>query len=112
MTRIAYFDCLAGASGDMILGALLDAGASEADLRRELQALHLPGFQIHSRIVLKNGLKAVKVDVLVEDDTTERTLPQILNILADSKLPAEVRTQAAAICRRLGEVEAKIHGQP
>ncbi len=112
MTRIAYFDCLAGASGDMILGALLDAGVPEADLRRELEALHLPGFQIHSRIVLKNGLKAVKVDVLVEDETTERTLPQILNILADSKLPAEVRTQAAAICRRLGEVEAEIHGQP
>jgi hypothetical protein len=112
MTRIAYFDCLAGASGDMILGALLDAGAPEADLRRELQALHLPGFQIHSRIILKNGLKAVKVDVLIDDETTERTLPQILNILADSTLPEEVRTQAAAICRRLGEVEAGIHGQP
>lgn len=112
MTRIAYFDCLAGASGDMILGALLDAGVPEADLRRGLEALDLPGFQIHSRTVQKNGLKAIKVDILVEDETTERTLPQILNILAASKLPEEVRTQAAAICRRLGEVEAGIHGQP
>ena len=110
--KIAYFDCIAGASGDMILGALLDAGLSEADLRQGLAALNLAGFDLNTYPVNKNGLRAIKVDVLIEDDVIERTLGEILKLLADSKLPERVRVRSSAICRRLGEVEAGIHGVP
>jgi len=110
--KIAYFDCIAGASGDMILGALLDAGLSEADLRQGLATLNLAGFDLNTYPVNKNGLRAIKVDVLIEDNVKERTLGEILKLLADSKLPERVRVRSSAICRRLGEVEASIHGVP
>jgi pyridinium-3,5-bisthiocarboxylic acid mononucleotide nickel chelatase len=110
--RIAYFDCIAGASGDMILGALLDAGLPEAELRQALMALDLPGFDLKSYPVDKNGLRATKVDVLVNDEAAERSLGQILDLIAASRLPEVIRSQAGAICRRLGEVEARIHNLP
>jgi uncharacterized protein (TIGR00299 family) protein len=110
--RIAYFDCIAGVSGDMILGALLDAGLAEDELRQALMALDLPGFELKSYFVEKNGLRATKVDILVQDETTQRSLAQILDLLASSRLPEAIRTQAGAICRRLGEVEARIHNLP
>jgi pyridinium-3,5-bisthiocarboxylic acid mononucleotide nickel chelatase len=110
--RIAYFDCIAGASGDMILGALLDAGLPEAKLRQALLALDLTGFELNSYPVQKNGLHATKADILVEDETNSRTLAQILDLLAASRLPEAIRTQAVTICSRLGEVEASIHNLP
>jgi uncharacterized protein (TIGR00299 family) protein len=110
--KIAYFDCIAGASGDMILGALLDAGLPEAVLRQELAVLNLPGFDLKMTYVLKGSLRATKVDLLIEDETTERTLAEILDVLEASQLSDEIRAQAVTICRRMGAVEASIHDQP
>lgn len=108
--RIAYFDCIAGASGDMILGALLDAGLQEEMLRQQLTTLQLGDFDLRCRRVLKNGFSAIKVDVVVADDVPARRLPEIEAILVASNLPPVIKDQATSIFRRLGEVEANIHG--
>ncbi len=109
---IAYFDCIGGASGDMLLGALLDTGLPLERLRADLSLLRLPGFDLRARTVHKNGFRATKVDVLVTDEATERHLPEIEAVIRSSGLPAALRRQATAIFRRLGEAEARIHGLP
>jgi len=108
--KIAYFDCIAGASGDMILGALIDAGLPEAALRERLTALKLVDFELRSRRVQKHTFSATKVDVIVAKDVPERHLADILAIVDESELPAAIRAQATAIFRRIGEAEAAIHG--
>ncbi len=108
--KIAYFDCIAGASGDMILGALLDAGLAEATLREKLAALRLADFDLQSRRVVKNGFQATKVDVIVRDDVPERHLGDIERIIRESDLPPTVQERAMTIFCRLCEVEAGIHG--
>jgi uncharacterized protein (TIGR00299 family) protein len=110
--KIAYFDCIAGASGDMILGALLDAGLSEARLKEQLSRLHLPGFDLHSQRVVKQGFSAIKVDVQVADELRERRLAEIRTVVQESDLADEIKTQAISIFDKLGQVEAEIHGLP
>ncbi|MDQ1301235.1 MAG: pyridinium-3,5-bisthiocarboxylic acid mononucleotide nickel chelatase, partial [Chloroflexota bacterium] len=108
--KIAYFDCIGGASGDMILAALLDAGLPLATLQERLAALHLADFTLNTRRVSKNGFSATKVDVVVADDVPERHLAEITAIIAASDLAAGIQDQANAIFRRMAEVEAGIHG--
>ncbi|MFV1986796.1 MAG: nickel pincer cofactor biosynthesis protein LarC [Gemmatimonadota bacterium] len=108
--KIAYFDCIAGASGDMILGALVDAGLPADTLRNRLDDLHLDGFELRTRKVSKNGFQATKVDVVVEDDATVRHLPQIVAIIEGGDLSRAVKDAANAIFHRIVETEAGIHG--
>lgn len=108
--KIAYFDCIGGAGGDMILGALLDAGLPLAELRTRLAALRLPDFELRTQRVNKNGFSALKVDVRVADDAPERHLAEITAIVDGSDLAPSIKAQANAIFRRLAEVEAGIHG--
>lgn len=110
--KIAYFDCIAGASGDMLLGALIDAGLSEHALKEQLAGLHLEGFTLECRRVSKNGFGATKVDVHISGDVPERRLNDIIALIQDSDLPPDLIDKALAIFRRLGEVEAEIHGVP
>jgi uncharacterized protein (TIGR00299 family) protein len=108
--KIAYFDCIAGASGDMILGALVDAGLAEETLRKRLAALRLDDFELQIRRVVKNGFQATKVDVHVRDDVPERHLGDIEKVIRGSDLPPDTQERAMAIFGRLCEVEAGIHG--
>jgi uncharacterized protein (TIGR00299 family) protein len=108
--KIAYFDCIAGASGDMILGALLDAGLPQENLRKGLNALKLDDFDLQIQRVVKNGFSATKVDVIVADDVPVRHLPDIEAIIQKSDLPASIKNQALTIFQRMGAVEAEIHG--
>jgi uncharacterized protein (TIGR00299 family) protein len=108
--NIAYFDLISGASGDMILGALIDAGLSETKLREDLAALQLADFDLKIHRVNKNGFSATKADVLVKDDVPARHLPDIEAIITQSKLPRHIQQKANAIFHRLGSVEAGIHG--
>jgi len=108
--KIAYFDCLAGASGDMILGALLDAGLSDQDLLQGINALDISGFDLNIQTVYKNDFRATKADILVEDSVTERRLPDIEAIVQDSDLPEDIKNKSIAIFQRIGAVEAEIHG--
>ncbi len=110
--KIAYFDCIAGASGDMILAALLDAGLPEARLRQGLESLHLDEFVLACRKTVKNGFSATRVEVKVADRVHERRLPDIEAVIAGSDLPGPLQDKARAIFRRLVEVEAGIHNLP
>ncbi|HIE58179.1 MAG TPA: nickel pincer cofactor biosynthesis protein LarC [Anaerolineales bacterium] len=108
--KIAYFDLIAGASGDMMLGALVDAGLPVDRLLTGLAALDLDDFDLRIRRVRKNGFSATKVDVLVSDELTERRLPEIKAIITASDLPAALQERALAVFERMGRVEAGIHG--
>ena len=110
--RIAYFDCFSGISGDMTLGALLHAGLDEAGWRAELLKLNVPGYEIKTRMVLKEGISGVDVDVVLseEDQGHGRHLSDIEAILSQSGLSERVKTHALGAFKRLANAEAKIHG--
>lgn len=110
--RLAYFDCFSGISGDMTLGALVDAGCAVERLRDELSALPVPGWELAADKVWKNGMAATYVRVTTDDQAKHRSLSAILEILEKSTLAASVRERAAAIFRRLGEAEASVHDVP
>lgn len=128
--RIAYFDCPSGAAGDMILGALVDAGVPFEALQEGLAKLRLPGWSLERREVMKGAFRATKVDVHVHDHDhaagadhhhdhdhhhghhphPDRHLHDILALLDASDLPAPVKANAKRIFTRLGEAEARVHG--
>ncbi len=110
--RTAYFDLIAGASGDMLLGALVDAGLALSCLQEGLDALHLPGFELTQARVLRGAFSAIKVDVRVTDHVTARHLAEIEALLDASALPAHIRERARRVFRRIVEVEAGIHNIP
>ena len=107
--RIAYVDLVSGASGDMLLGRLVDAGLPFDQLQRALDALHLPGFELTRERVMRGAFAATKVDVQVTDHATSHHLSDIEEVLDASALAAEVRERARRIFRRMIEVEAGIH---
>jgi pyridinium-3,5-bisthiocarboxylic acid mononucleotide nickel chelatase len=110
--KLAYFDCFSGISGDMALGALVDAGCDVQHLRAELERLNVPGWQLSAEKVWKNGMAATYVKVETEDQQKHRSLAAILQILSNSQLAAPVRERAAAIFQKLGEAEARVHNVP
>jgi uncharacterized protein (TIGR00299 family) protein len=121
--RLAYFDCPSGASGDMILGALVDAGVPFETLERELAGLGVAGYHLERHEVMKAGFRATKVDVHLEGHDREpgasdhhpvghRGLAEILGILGQSRLPLPVREMATRVFRRLVDAEARVHGTP
>jgi uncharacterized protein (TIGR00299 family) protein len=110
--KLAYFDCFSGISGDMTLGALVDAGCAVEHLRAELSGLQVPGWELTAEKVWKNGMAATHVRVKTEDQSKHRSLSAILEILEKSKLAPRVREWAGAIFRRLGEAEARVHDVP
>ena len=110
--RTLYFDCVAGASGDMILAALLAAGLDERALRDRLAALRIPGFDLQVERVQKNGIGATRVEVIVDDDAPERHLRDLVAVVEMADLPPRVKEQSIAVLRRIGEVEAGIHAAP
>ena len=113
---IAYFDCFSGVSGDMTLGALLACGADDAEFevefRRRLAGLHVPGYELKVQRVVRQGITATDVDVvLLEDEQGHgRHLSDIAALLEQSTLPEAVRRNALAVFTRLADAEAKIHG--
>src|SRR5207248_36903 len=110
--KLAYFDCFSGISGDMTLGALVDAGCPVEHLRSELHGLQVPGWELSAEKVWKNGMAATYVKVRTEDQQKHRSLSGILKILKDSKLAAPVRDRASAIFTKLGQAEARVHDVP
>ena len=110
--KLAYFDCFSGISGDMALGALVDAGCDVERLRAELRGLQVPGWELSAEKVWKNGMAATYVKVKSADQQKHRSLSTILEILQKSQLAPQVRDRAAAIFQKLGEAEARVHDVP
>jgi len=107
--RVAYFDCFAGISGDMILGALLDAGLCFNDLQKQLKLLGIDGYEISTNSVTKSGFAATKVDVQVSEKQPHRHLQDVEKIIRDSHLSDSVKSKALTVFDKLAEAEAKVH---
>jgi uncharacterized protein (TIGR00299 family) protein len=137
MSRILYFDCFSGISGDMALGAFLDAGLPLEDVKRALGSLAVAGYHIHADRVLRAGVSATKFTVHEHDHDHQshhshehehaahpshghehaphhphRSLPEIFKLIDGSALSAAGRDRAKALFQRLGEAEAAIHQMP
>jgi pyridinium-3,5-bisthiocarboxylic acid mononucleotide nickel chelatase len=108
--KIAYLDCSSGVSGDMLLGALVDAGADLAAIQAGIDSLGLPSCRLEAHEVKKKGFRALKVDVLYEPEHKHRHLHHITGMIDASGLSAQQQTLARRIFTRLAEAEAKVHG--
>jgi uncharacterized protein (TIGR00299 family) protein len=110
--KIAYFDCFSGASGDMILGALLDAGLPLAHLKQQLALLDLGHWDVQVQKVVKKGLSASQALVQIEHEHHHhhhRHLSDIRSIIEASQLAPAVKSDSIRIFQRLAEAEAKVH---
>ena len=108
--KIAYFDCFAGASGDMILGSLLDAGLGLDHLKGELAKLRLTHYDLQKKKVVKKGVGGSQAVVLVDEaHHHHRNLSDIKGIIAHSDLEDSIQQKSIAIFTRLAEAEAKVH---
>ena len=139
MSRLLYFDCFSGISGDMVLGALVDAGLPMARLKEALGSLAVDGYHVHAEKVLRAGVSATKFVVHDHDhgrhdhhhhnhehhhhpaspeararshSHPHRSLPEIFGLIDKSALSAAGRDRARALFQRLAEAEAAIHDMP
>jgi len=110
--KTLYFDCFAGASGDMILGAMVAAGVEPRVLMGQLSLLNLHGYSIDFQPVDRSGLSATHVRVQIPKEHSHRHLSDILKIIYDSQLSDAVKDRAAKVFSRLAEAEAHVHNQP
>lgn len=110
--RIAYFDCIAGISGDMALGAFIHAGADLGGIISALRQMPLPDFEVKAEMVHERGIGAIKVTVTVDerDVAHPRKPSEIVELIADSKLPDSVKTKSIDAFTRLALAEANVHG--
>jgi pyridinium-3,5-bisthiocarboxylic acid mononucleotide nickel chelatase len=109
--KTAYFDCFSGASGDMVVGALVDAGAGFDFIQKGLESLGVPGFSVSAEKVLKSGISATQFRVHVANaEFPHRHLRHILDIIEKASLPTKVHKAAEKTFRRIAECEAAIHG--
>lgn len=107
--NIAYFDCPTGISGNMILGALLNAGVPTNYLRKELKKLSIP-FDLKAKKIYKNGFAATYIEVL-EKSHKSYSPSEIFKIIRKSKLSKKIKNQGKAIFERLIRAEKKVHGK-
>jgi TIGR00299 family protein len=108
--RALYFDCFAGASGDMILGALIDAGADVNELQAQLASLGLSGYRINVERVKRSGIAATKFNVAVDEaNQPHRHLKDISEIINRSTLSDLTRQRALRAFELLADAEAHVH---
>jgi uncharacterized protein (TIGR00299 family) protein len=110
--KLLYFDCFAGVSGDMTLGALVSAGADRRALVEQLEQLDFGNFEVRFEQVDRAGISAVRADVRTGEHHHHRGLSQILKIIERSRLGDGVKDRAARIFTRLAEAEARVHNMP
>ncbi len=115
--KTLHFESIGGASGDMILGALIGLGVSVDELNEELKSMEIDPFEIVAEKVVEQGMSGVRAKVVLHKHHDHghghhhgRHLNTILKLIAESGLPAAVKTQATEVFQRIGEAEAAIHG--
>src|SRR5215203_701531 len=110
--KTLYFDCFAGASGDMILGAMIAAGVDPDFLREQLSLLRVDGYSINFETVNRSGLSATYARVDTAHEHKHRHLADIKQIIENSGLSNQVKERAVQIFSRLAQAEARVHNQP
>lgn len=111
--KIGYLDCFSGAAGDMLVGAIIDAGCEVEFLQSQMDLLRIPGLKLVTSSVKKQGIHGVAVRFESEEtDPPHRHLSAIEKILNDSRLDKDIVAKAIAVFRRIGEAEARMHAIP
>jgi uncharacterized protein (TIGR00299 family) protein len=108
--KVAYLDCWSGISGDMTLGALVDAGVDLEAIQKGIDSLGLPDCRLRAEEVKRRGFRATKIHVEFEPEHAHRHLHHITEMIDRSSLTASQRKLAQRIFRRLAEAEAHVHG--
>jgi len=112
--KIAYFDCISGISGDMTLGALVDAGVPLEAIDRAIQSLGVPGLKLEAETVQRHAMRALRVHVRCPHEHAHRHLSDILVMIDTAKNAGALTPNAAELAgnffRKLAEAEAKVHG--
>ncbi|MGI9429380.1 MAG: nickel pincer cofactor biosynthesis protein LarC [Bythopirellula sp.] len=108
--RISYLDCASGVSGDMMLGALIDAGVDLAAVQAGIDSLGLPSCRLATEEVKKKGFRALQLTVQHEPEHAHRHLHHIVAMIDGSTLTPAQRERALKIFHRLAQAEAKVHG--
>jgi uncharacterized protein (DUF111 family) len=121
--NVVYFEMIGGASGNMLLGALIDAGASLAAIETALRTIPVTGWTSELRRVDKHGIAATYFDFVIPGEDHHaydhhahaaprhgRHLSDVLDLIDGSGLSVTQKARARAIYVRLGEAEAKVHG--
>jgi len=108
--RIAYLDCASGISGDMTLGALIDAGVDQGAIQSGIDSLGLPSCRLAAAEVKKKAFRALQITVEREPQHAHRHLHHIVDMIEGSRLTDGQKKLAIRIFTRLGEAEAKVHG--
>ncbi len=109
--KILYYDCFAGISGDMNLGALIDLGVDAEYLKNELSKLKIDGFRLEVNTDQRRGITGTKAEVIIENQENEkhRHLRHVEEIVNNSSLPEQVKRNALKIFDLVAEAEAKVH---
>tara|TARA_B100000315_G_C14576723_1_gene588282 strand:- start:133 stop:1365 length:1233 start_codon:yes stop_codon:yes gene_type:complete len=108
--KTAYFDCSSGVSGDMILGALVDAGLPFARLSTELKCLPIKGFSLKAKKVRRSTIASTKIDVIIQGTPkAPRTLEDMVRMINKSSLPPHVVKQSLDVFSRMAHAEARAH---
>src|SRR5580765_138737 len=112
LMNIVYFDCVSGASGDMILGSLVALGAPLPEIERKLKALPLDGFTVGEARVQRHGFEALQLQVEARETKSHRHFTEIRRMLEAGGLPERVLRRALGTFEILGKAEAEAHGVP
>jgi uncharacterized protein (TIGR00299 family) protein len=112
--KIAYFDCFSGISGDMCLGALIDAGVFPVELEKELNKIRAVNFRFSVKKVKRSNIAACKTDVISEKHgkSTRKKWKDIEKIIHGSSLSKDIKKTGLDIFERLFRAEAEAHGDP
>lgn len=111
--KIGYLDCFSGAAGDMIVGAIIDAGCELDYLQSQIDLIGIPGLRLAAQSVTKQGLHGITVKFASEEtNPPHRHLSAIEKILDGSRLDAGTIASAIAVFKRIGEAEARMHAIP
>jgi pyridinium-3,5-bisthiocarboxylic acid mononucleotide nickel chelatase len=110
LSRLLYVDCISGIAGDMLFGALLDAGADLERVRQGLGPLAVDGLEIGTETVDRHGIRGVRAEVGGRADREERTWSDVREMVDSAELPDRARRRAQGTFRRLAEAEGRVHG--
>lgn len=110
--RVAYLDCATGISGDMLLGALIDVGWPEQNLRDLIAKLKLGDVQLNVDRVNKHGVAATQVNILSSPHQPHRGLRDLATIVMQADLSQSIQQRAIGALQLLAEAESEVHGVP